>query len=514
MLIEYHRSGAFGVVVLRVGRTLPVLLLALVTLGSGPLRAEEGELLPSHRWVPCEGKDLRVLGFECATLQRPLDRHYPGGLQVQLAVFRRPATGTPEQRIGTLFFNPGGPGQPGHSSAPSKVFFLPSSLQQAFDFVTWDPRGLGRSTPTLTDCAVGYPRRRLTGSVDWEQVLGERQAELNQANADCIRRHPELIRGMGTVETVHDLEALRLALAEPLLNYWGISYGTVIGSSYAALFPDKVRTLVLDGNVSPWTNLQGLSASATAQDDAIRFFLQTHPQYRALFERLLQSLDQQALQLSDGALYTRWDLLDALVNVIYLSRLAGTYGGELISTVDRALFGDTAQQRDDALRGLNNPLFRTPPVDSNAAAGFAATLCRDFPERPTAAEQISLLKPIVPQTPLYGATTAVDFLAACSGFEAVAADPVPRAPFASKFVSGLILGSTWDFSTPLAWTTAMARAFPSMRMVTVVGNEHGLFTNVQSSCLDDPVVDYLLTAQLPQTDLTCDYQAPVESQPF
>ena len=100
---------------------------------------------------------------------------------------------------------------------------------------------------------------------------------------------------MGTVETAHDLEALRQAVGDSTLNFWGVSYGTVIGSTYAALYPDHIRALVLDGSVDPWTDLSGLSRSALAPDDAIRFFLKIHPTLAAKFDHALQKLMQRPL---------------------------------------------------------------------------------------------------------------------------------------------------------------------------------------------------------------------------
>ena len=82
---------------------------------------------------------------------------------------------------------------------------------------------------------------------------------------------------MGTVEAVHDLDALRQAVGDDRLNFWGISYVTLIGSTYAVLFPGRVRALVLDGNFDPWIGLGGLRHSATAPDEATRFFLQLYP---------------------------------------------------------------------------------------------------------------------------------------------------------------------------------------------------------------------------------------------
>lgn len=85
----------------------------------------------------------------------------------------------------------------------------------------------------------------------------QRQRELAESNRDCIARHRDLIPQMGKVEAAHDLDALRQAVGDDRLSFWRISYGTVIGSTYAALFPGRVRALVLEVNVDPWIDLGG-----------------------------------------------------------------------------------------------------------------------------------------------------------------------------------------------------------------------------------------------------------------
>ena len=464
-------------------------------------------------WQACQDDTLASRGYECASLNRPLRRAEPNGPQVELAVFRLPATGPAQERIGTLFFNPGGPGQPGGGSA-WKGMLLPPKMRRAFDFVTWDPRGLGQSKPALADCAVAMPQRPATGPVDWQRVLTQRQRELAKSNRDCISRHRDLISQMGTVEAVHDLDALRQAVGDDRLNFWGVSYGTVIGSTYAVLFPGRVRALVLDGNVDPWIDLGGLRRSATAPDDAIRFFLQLHPDLKRPLRRSLARLAQEPLTLPDGSTYTRWDLLDPLVNYIFISRVSGTYGRTLIETVHQALFGAPAAQTA-ALTTLENRLLRSSSQDTNAAAGFAAVACQDFPQRPSPQQQAAWLDDLTRQAPLYGGSLGVNFLALCSGYEDLqASTPVPRAPFPERGVSGLIIGSSWDAATPWVWSTAMARAFPSMRTLQVVGNEHGIYTNAQSSCVEEAVSRYLLTGAVPPTDLSCPYVKPAKQQPF
>ncbi len=442
-------------------------LPALALVSPFSERALAGQSSPPLRWQACQDETLAFHGYECASFSRPLRRAEPDGPQVELAVFRLPATGSAQERIGTLFFNPGGPGQPGGGSA-SRGMFLPPKVRRAFDFVTWDPRGLGQSKPALAGCSVAMPQRPATGPVDWKRVLTQRQRELAKSNRDCIARHRDLISQMGTVEAVHDLDALRQAVGDERLSFWGISYGTVIGSTYAALFPGRVRALVLDGNVDPWIDLGGLRHSATSPDDAIRFFLQLYPDLKRPLQRSLARLAEEPLTLPDGSPYTRWDLLDPLINYIHISRLSETYGRTLIETVHQALFGAPAEQTA-ALTTLEHPLLRSPSRDTNAAAGFAAVACQDFPQRPSPQQQAAWLEDLTRQAPLYGGSLGVNFLALCSGYEDLqASTPVPRAPFPERGVSGLITGASWDGSTPWVWSSAMARAFPSMRSLQLV----------------------------------------------
>ena len=107
-------------------------------------RALAGQASQPLHWQVCHCQDdtLAPYGYECASFNRLLTRAEPVGSQGELAVFRLPATGSAQERIGTLFFNPGGPGAPGHTSV-YRGRLLPEEVRRAFDFVTWDPRGLG-----------------------------------------------------------------------------------------------------------------------------------------------------------------------------------------------------------------------------------------------------------------------------------------------------------------------------------------------------------------------------------
>ena len=84
-------------------------------------------------WHACED------GFQCGTLTVPLDPAAPAGPTIDLAVIRKRAR-DPRRRIGSLVFNPGGPGAPGVSFLTGIASTMPAALRDRFDLVSFDPR--------------------------------------------------------------------------------------------------------------------------------------------------------------------------------------------------------------------------------------------------------------------------------------------------------------------------------------------------------------------------------------
>src|SRR5215217_1255575 len=212
---------------------------------------------PALAWKPCAEPAQR--GFQCATLRVPLDYDDPGRRTIRLAVIRRQATHR-RHRIGTLFFNFGGPGAAGTLVLPL-AGAITEALRARFDIASWDPRGVGGSTAVhcfaspeaegafLDDMVVSlsFP----VGSAEMGAWLGRYQ----QLYRRCGRRSGHLLRHVSTADTARDLDLLRRAVGDRRLNYLGSSYGTFLGATYANLFPRRVGRLVLIGNQDPvaWT---------------------------------------------------------------------------------------------------------------------------------------------------------------------------------------------------------------------------------------------------------------------
>jgi len=198
-----------------------VMSCSTVLTAQGPVEADGASIpsvpAPQLEWRPC----VPGSPFDCATAQVPLDHAAPGGRSVDLAVVRRKATG-PGKRVGTLFFNPGGPGGPGTVQMPQNYAFFPREVRERFDIVSWDPRGIGNST--AVNCFTS-PRE----AADWNASkavgfpVGEKeQKAFTAAYADLVRRcekkDPELLRHVSTADTARDLDLLRRSVGEAQLN--------------------------------------------------------------------------------------------------------------------------------------------------------------------------------------------------------------------------------------------------------------------------------------------------------
>ncbi|GAS93267.1 exported protease [Mycolicibacterium canariasense] len=206
------------------------------------------------QWAPCKassGESRIPSGAECGFLSVPVNYDKPDGDVAQLAMIRFKATG---QKIGALFVNPGGPGESGIDAAVSLVGTMPESVRQRFDLVGFDPRGVGSSKPALwCNSDEDNDRLRADPQVDYSpEGVAHIESETKDFVARCQQKMgDEFLENVGTVSVAKDLDAMRQAVGDDKLTYLGYSYGTRIGGTYAELFPDKVRAMILDGAVDP-----------------------------------------------------------------------------------------------------------------------------------------------------------------------------------------------------------------------------------------------------------------------
>jgi pimeloyl-ACP methyl ester carboxylesterase len=417
---------------------------------------------------------------------------------------RHRSTGSDHQRIGSLFFNPGGPGGSGVSALPEVWRLLPAAVKRRFDLVSWDPRGVGQSNPMINCTFAPEFAMPDTGPVDWDEIYAQMRAGAAKASEECLLLYPDHYPYVGTNQVVRDLDSLRKAVGDAGLTFWGASYGSRIGYVYQLRFPDKVRALLLDGVVNPNGSIQDSSLGyGGGVDNALPLFEQYYPGTIRQIRRITKQASRKPLPLGGGVMYTHWTtsgIVDA-----YLRRQASW--PELSSTLDRVetVFFGKGTKRTTARKWLKEYLKSTGLAGSltGVTAVPAAVNCLDYADRPTAAEQNATARVMRRQSPVRGWYNYAVFASQCTDF-GVPADPVPIdfGMVSSKRV--LLSGATRDPATPYAWTQSMARAMKDSRVVTYVGSQHIVYRTTPSQCVNKALTRFLVTVDQPKHDLACD----------
>ena len=197
--------------------------------------------------------------FECATLEAPLDYDKPGAASIDLALLKRPADNK-DERLGSLFVNPGGPGVSGIGYAELAEVLFTEPVLEHYDIVGWDPRGVGDSTAIscMTDAETDI-YYETDGTPDNASEVRDLVRLNERFTKGCVQDGAELIPELGTFSSARDIDILRAAVDEPRLNYFGASYGTELGAIYAELFPQRVGRMVLDAALDPSVSSRQLS---------------------------------------------------------------------------------------------------------------------------------------------------------------------------------------------------------------------------------------------------------------
>ena len=470
--------------------------------------------VPRLVWHRCASPEQQ--GFQCATARVPLDYSNPRGPTVRLAVIRHRASDR-AHRIGTLFFNPGGPGASGTVFLPLLVERLPPALQALgarFDIASWDPRGVGSSTAVKCLPTAEDEMRFLDGMVAGESFpVGRAEMDgwierYRSFDRLCARRNRSLLRYVSTADTARDLDLLRAAVGDGRLSYLGYSWGTFLGATYANLFPGRVRALVLDGNLNPRayvgrqlranrgrflsTDLRQRSDQGSARD--LNAFLElcgatdaahcafsagsaaaTQAQYFALLGRL--RTDPQSAQVTYAEVVADTG-----------SALESTAWPDLAQLLQQ--LWTTGQQAPAS--GASGPVqsigqtfaIRCSESPNPGPAGFRS-LDRFAYERSG---------PIGP----WWLWTSVG----CASWSASAADRY-AGPWNRRTANPvLVVGNTYDPNTPYQGAVAMARQLARARLLTLDGYGHTSGAD-PSACVFRAYVAYLVQLRLPPRGTVC-----------
>ena len=203
---------------------------------------------PPVAWGPCPKAPLAGRA-ECGFVTAPLDYARPGSEKIKIAVSRVKHKVADAKAQGPMLVNPGGPGGAGRSLALLGGS-VPKHAGDAYDWIGFDPRGVGASKPALS-CVPDYGgyNRPEYDPAKAPGVVAAWQARAERYAAACAKKGGALLSHLTTADAAKDLDTIRKALGAKQINFYGFSYGTYLGQVYATLFPQNLRRAVFDGVV-------------------------------------------------------------------------------------------------------------------------------------------------------------------------------------------------------------------------------------------------------------------------
>lgn len=456
----------------------------------------------SLHWESCREE------FECATLEVPLDYEAPEADTIELAVLRVPATG--DDRIGSLLVNPGGPGGSGIDYAASESV-VTDDVQERFDVVGFDPRGVGESTPIdcLDDDALDVYVAS-DGSPDDAAEIATLQERTAALASGCQARSGELLPHIGTADVAKDMDVLRAVLGDEQLNYLGSSYGTYVGALYAEQFPDRVGRVVLDGAIDPaLSGDQAGLGQAQGFERALTSYLEfciggeecplgeTESEARATLANLLQVIDQTPLQTDDDERPLTQAL--AVLGIVLPLYLTPDEGYPPLSVaLEQALAGDGTT----LLTLADFYLFRNPDgtYDGNSNEVILAVNCLDKPDVSSLEEVEAGLPAFEAASEIFGSFLGWGGLACVNWPVPPVAEPAPVSAAGADPI--LVVGTTGDPATPYEWAESLASQLSSGVLLTREGFGHLAYQS-GSDCIDDAIDAYLVDGTVPEDGLRC-----------
>jgi pimeloyl-ACP methyl ester carboxylesterase len=437
------------------------------------------------QWEECNG------GFECGTIDVPLDYDDPDSETITLSVARAPASG---DRIGALFVNPGGPGATASDFALGMSMQMPDEITERFDIVGVDPRGTGASE---IDCGGDFTElygldHSIDSPEDQTALLAESQAYVD----GCEQAVGDLLPHLGTVDNARDLDAVREALGDDQLSYLGYSFGTALGQAYAEEFPERVRAMVLDAVVELGpTGVDLAEEQAVGFESALRAFADDcnarescplAPDAMAAIDELNRQVEAQPISAEPRDLGPG-ELGLALAEPLY----------------DEGLWPSLADAVDDALAGDGSGMVSLAD-DYLAVASFDvyfAVNCLDFtwPEAPE--ELLAAGAATAQAAPHFGEPIVNDYVR-CAMW------PVEAQPLGEVTAPGtppiLVVSTTGDPATPYEAGVRTAEKLESGVLLTHEGEGHGVVFSSGVSCVDDAAIGYLVDLDPPEDGTTCD----------
>lgn len=523
------------------------LTMCMVFAGSPALIATadaDSASVPKLVWEACPAPAngaASTTGFKCAFVNVPMDYAAPSASTFRLALIKAPARDA-AQRLGTLFWNPGGPSDAGTEYLPASIQGFPAKVRDRFDIISWDRRGMGgRSTPVVQcfdsagDEAAYFASLTRGGFPMTAEQLANDAAGRRQLNEACVERNGELLAHVSTADNARDLELLRQAVGEETMNYYGTSYGTFLGATYINMYPDRVRAAVLDGAVAApaWAGNEGEDLSQST-------FIRLGSDFGAAttieaFMTQCGAVAPSACAFSAGspeATRQKWvdllrraakgitldgDTIDAPSLVSYVGssiyvveplRGFGRFPGwvavaEFLQQVWAASEGAAQQTPAGGSDGAGSAADAAGPAQPatgtyiTSAGRQLSVICGESPNPTT--EKAAVQQALASYQ--RAGISAWPFVAYCVGWTTKAKAPY-LGPWNKITVPILVIGNTFDPATALGSSVRMAESLGNARVIIVNGFGHTVLIN-PSTCAQDYIAAYFIEGKMPPMGAAC-----------
>ena len=465
-----------------------------------PLNTTTNFVVNPIEWKPCDGSTNTEV--ECGNIEVPFDYTDPEQGSFVLFVKKHNAA-NPVERIGSMMVNPGGPGFGGSSLADDAQYYFSQDLIDRFDIIAWDPRGTGESTPAV-DCVDTFDE--YFGLDSPPETPDEKQALIDASQAfndKCDENSGTILPYISTKASAQDINSLRLALGEEKVTFFGFSYGSELGTTWATMFPETVRAIVVDGAVDPnaSSTQEGMNQAKGFEGQLSTFLKQCSAKStcefhnggdaEAAFDKLVLDIDAKPLEVSkertpvtQGVLFTA--VAQAMYSDYYWPQLS-----EALSAAQNGdgkgilqLYDDYYQRKDDGTYG-------------NELEAFLAISCLDDPGASSVEDVDSHIDEFIAAAPRLGGNFAYGY--SCALW------PVKQAAKVTITGKGagpiVVVGTTGDPATPLDSTRKMALGLEQGILIVVDANQHtGYGAN---NCVVKAVDDYLIKLVVPANETTC-----------
>lgn len=452
--------------------------------------------------------------MQCADAKAPLDWSKPAGASIKLALIRHPASdGHP---LGSLLVNPGGPGGSGYDFIEdSLTFAVDQTLEDNYDIVGFDPRGVNHSSavkcytnPKVLDSYIYSIPKGAIGSDEW--IHNEEQSN-KKFGEECAKLTGPLLGQVGTISAAKDLDLLRATLGDKKLDYLGYSYGTLLGQTYANMFPKKTGRLVLDGVIDPTVTPFELDEDqAKGFELDLRAFLKKCPSMpgcpftgsiaksEASIHSLLNKLDASPIRNKDGRELGSETMFTAIIFPLY-----NTDNWPLLVNLFRDVKKGSAKvafQLADAYNDRN----ANGTYQDNATEAFNAINCLDYPSDSniatmrSQAAQLNKAAPVFGHVMAYGGTSCFDW--------PYAPTRVAGALHADGSAPILVIGTTGDPATPYVMAVHVSKLLQNGHLITYHGDGHTAYNKDNSpadQCVNTAVDNFFVHGKVPKTDPQC-----------